>query len=94
MTAPFISPRATDLLTDAVVYVRPRLQGSNPIGDRLRTLWAAVVAARDLGASDVVEDEFFKLARDAGLAADLGRNADADLRHVIRWAMLGMNPFQ
>lgn len=94
MSAPFTLPRAIDLLTEAVAYVRPRLEDANPIGDRLRTLWAAAVAARDMGASDVVEDEFFKLARDTGLAADLGRHADADLRHVIRWAMLGMDPFQ
>ena len=94
MSAPFTSPLAIDLLAEAVAYVRPRLEGANPICDRLRTLWAAVVAARDLGASDVVEDEFFKLARDTGLAVDLGRHADADLRHVIRWAILSLNPFQ
>jgi hypothetical protein len=81
-------------LTDAVAYVRPRLTRANPICDRLRALWAAVAAARDLGASDVVEDKFFQSASDIGLVADLGRHADTDLRHVIRWAMLGMNPFQ
>ena len=55
---------------------------------------AGVAAARDLGAGDVVEDEFLTLARNTGLAADLGSDADAGLRHVIRWAMLGQNPFQ
>jgi len=94
VSAPFISPQAIDLLSEAIAYVRPRLEDANPIGDRLRTLWAAAVAARDMGASDMVEDEFVKLACDTGLAADLGRHADADLRHVIRWAMLSMNPFQ
>jgi hypothetical protein len=52
------------------------------------------VAARDLGATDVVEGEFLRLARDSGLYADLGSHADADLRHIIRWAMLDQNPFQ
>jgi hypothetical protein len=57
-------------------------------------LWAAVVAARDLAASDVLEATFLRLARDGGLYADLGHRADDDLRHIIRWAMLDQNPFQ
>jgi hypothetical protein len=83
-----------DLLTQATAYVRPLLDRSYPLGERLRTLWAAVVAARDVGASDVLEAEFLQLAEDVGLFADLGRHAAADLRHVIRWAMLNQNPFQ
>jgi hypothetical protein len=93
MTAP-LSPPAIDLLTLAADYVRPLLGRSSPLGERLQTLWAAVVAARDIGASEVVEAEFLRLARDSGLFADLGRHANADLRHVIRWAMLNQNPFQ
>jgi len=42
----------------------------------------------------VVEEEFMRLASDAGLVDSLGHRADADLRHVIRWAMLDQNPFQ
>jgi hypothetical protein len=64
------------------------------VGDRLHTLWAGVAAARDLGAADVIQAEFLALAHNTGLAGDLGHRADADLRHVIRWAMLGQNPFQ
>ena len=93
-SAPLPPPTGIDLVTQAVDYVRTRLDRSSPIGERLRTLWAAVVAARDLGASDVVEEEFFRLARETGLVDDLGRRADADLRHVIRWAMLDRNPLQ
>jgi hypothetical protein len=93
MTALF-SPVTVDLLAQATAYVRPLLDRSNPLGERLQTLWAAVVAARDVGASDVVEAEFLQLARDVGLFADLGRRADADLRHVIRWAMLNQCPFR
>ena len=89
-----LSPSRFDLLMQAVDCVRPLLDRSNPVGERLRTLWAAVVAARDLGAFDVVQDEFLELARETGLVADLGRRADGDLRHVIRWAMLDQNPFQ
>jgi hypothetical protein len=92
MTAPVSS--STCLLTQATTYVRPFLDRSNPIGERLQALWAAVVAARNVGASDVVEAEFLQLARDVGLFADLGRHAGADLGHVIRWAMLNQNPFQ
>jgi len=93
MTASLLMPPTVSLLAQATAYVRPHLDRSLPIGDRLRSFWAAVVAARDLGASDVVESEFLRLALDAGLAADLGHNAHEDLRHVIRWAMLDRNPF-
>jgi hypothetical protein len=41
-----------------------------------------------------VEAEFFRLAHETGLFSDLGRHADEDLRHVIRWAILNQNPFQ
>ena len=81
-------------LSQALNYVRQRLDPALPVGDRLRMFWAAVVAARDLGASDVVESEFIQLARDTGLHRELGRNADADLRHIFRLALLGSNPFQ
>lgn len=83
-----------DFLTQATAYVRPLLDRSYPLAERLRTFWAAVVATRDVGASDVVEEEFLQLAREVGLFDDLGRHAEADLRHVIRWAMLDQNPFR
>jgi hypothetical protein len=85
---------AVDLLDKAVRHVRPILHLSTPVGERLRCLWAAVVAARDLGASDILQARFLKLARETDLFADLGRRAEEDLRHVIRWAMLNRNPFQ
>ena len=82
-----------DMLSEAVAHVRPHMERGT-VGDRLRTLWAGVAAARDFGAADVVEDEFLTLSRNTGLAADLGHHADANLRHVIRWAMRGQNPFE
>lgn len=93
MTAHF-PPPAVDLLAQASAFLRPRLDRSFPISERLKTLWAGCVAARDLGAVDVVEAEFLALAREAGIHADLGRHADEDLRHVIRMAFRGYNPFQ
>jgi hypothetical protein len=83
-----------DLLDQAIRHARPFLHRSTPVGERLRCFWAGVVAARGLGASDVVEAEFLQLARDMGLFVDLGRHADEDLRHVIRCAMPNRNPFQ
>jgi hypothetical protein len=91
--APVLSPPAIALIDRAIGYVRPHLDRSISVSNRIRNLWAAVVAARDLGASDVIEDEFMRLAGETGLARDLGRHADETLRHVIRWAMLGRNPF-
>ena len=85
---------ALDLLTQAADYVRPYLDRSNPIGDRLQAFWAAVVAAGDFGASDVIESEFLQLARDTALFSDLGRHGDATIRHVIRWGIRDQNPFR
>jgi hypothetical protein len=65
--APFSIPAAVDLLSRATDHVRPHLDRSNPLGERLRAFWAGVVAARDLGASDVAEEEFFQLAEETGL---------------------------
>jgi hypothetical protein len=93
MNAHVTPPAAVDLLDHAIAHVRPHLDRSIPVGDRLRNLWAAVVAAHDLGTTDVIEDEFTRLAHETGLARDLGKHADEDLRHVIRWAMRDSNPF-
>jgi hypothetical protein len=93
MTAHFTPPPSADLLSQAIDFLRPQLDRAQPIGERLRILWAGVLAARDLGATDLIEAEFGALALDTGIHADLGRHADEDIRHVIRWAMLGQNPF-
>jgi hypothetical protein len=93
MSAPSRKPPAVDLLDQATAYVAPYFDPSISARDRLKDFWAAVVAARNLGASDVIEGEFIRLAHDTGLARDLGHHAEHDLRHVIRWAMLDRNPF-
>jgi hypothetical protein len=84
---------AIDFLAQATTHLRGRLDRSRSAGERIRTLWAAVVAARDLASHDIVEAEFMAVALDTGLARDLGRRADEDLRHVIRWALHDRNPF-
>jgi hypothetical protein len=88
-------PQAAEVsvLAQASQIVRPYMDRKNPVGRRLRDLWAAVVATRDLGACDVVESEFLRLAAETGLTRDLGRTADSDLRHVIRSAIRDQNPF-
>ena len=87
------SSAATDLLTQAITYARPLLSRELPLPDRLRNLWSAVAAAADLGAVDVVEQDFLALADEVGLAADLGHHSRDDLRHVVRWALREQNPF-
>jgi len=82
-----------DMLTIAVTKVRPYLNRSIPVTQRIRTLWAGVVAARRLGADDVITEAFTDLAIASGLAADLGHHADEDLEHVIRWGLLNRDPF-
>jgi hypothetical protein len=83
----------TDQLRRAIEHIRPHLNPALPIGLRIQNFWAGVVASRDLAAADVIEAKFLPLAREAGLAGELGKHAEQDLRHVIRWAMLNQNPF-
>jgi hypothetical protein len=93
MSAPFAPPRAIDLLANAIEFTRCELDRAKPINDRVRIFWAAVVAARNLGATDVVRDEFLLLAADVGLFADLGQHADQTIEHLIRWGLFARNPF-
>jgi hypothetical protein len=89
-----MSPRPpTDVLARAIEHVRPHLDPALPIGERIRNFWAGVVASRELAASEMIEAKFLPLAHEVGLAGELGRHAEEDLRHVIRWAMLDQNPF-
>jgi len=97
VSAPFAPPRAIDLLAQAIEYTRVELNPAKPINDRVRIFWAAVVAARDLGAADVVHDEFLLLANDVGLFADLAQHppyaAQETIEHLIRWGLFARNPF-
>ena len=93
MSAPFAPPRAIDLLANAIEFTRCELDRAKPITARVRIFWAAVVAARNLGATDVVRDEFLLLAADVGLFADLGQHADQTIEHLIRWGLFARNPF-
>jgi hypothetical protein len=97
MTAAMVSAApTTDMLAEAIGYVRSHLVRGE-IGARLRCIWAGAKAASDLGAADVIEQEFLTLAKESGIAADLRNcpphphDVEATLRHVIRWAMRGMN---
>lgn len=93
MTIAVPPPPSTDLLARAVEDVRPHLNSTFPIGQRIRNFWAGVVVSRELAAADLVEAEFMRLAQETGLAPNLGRHADEDLRHVVRWAILNKEPF-
>ena len=90
MSFSFAPAKAIDLLAQVSDMVRPDLDRQFPIKSRIRCFWAAAKAARDLGASDVVEEEFTRLALDTGLSRDLRRD---DLQHVFDWAMRGLDPF-
>jgi hypothetical protein len=88
-----------DYLTQAIELVRPQLERSKPIKERVETYWAAVAAANQLAAVDILREEFLRLAVDTGLAADLRKNADLynsdkTLEHVLRWGLLRRNPFR
>jgi hypothetical protein len=83
-----------DALAEALDYVRAHFTDrSRPAAERLRKLWTGVVAGRDLAAANTLKQAFQELARQVSLDRDLGRHAQQDLEHVIRWGLLGRNPF-
>jgi hypothetical protein len=97
---------AIDLLGEAIEQVRPLLADRRrSTKARVRILWAAVMAARDLGAWDRVLGGFGALTVQTGLIDHRGRWTGQDVRacyrhlgieqidHVICWAMRGMDPF-
>jgi hypothetical protein len=91
---PDIGAMPPDALAEALDHVRAHLTDrSRPAAERLRKLWTGVVAARDLAAANTLKQAFQELARQVGLDRDLGRHAQEDLEHVIRWGLLGRNPF-
>ena len=97
---PIKAPPATaDLLTQAIELVRPQLHRSKPLKERVEIYWAAVAAAVELAAADVLREEFLRLARETHLADDLRQTADLyhsdkTLEHVLRWGLLRRNPFR
>ena len=60
---------------------------------RIETLWSGAYAARDLGTADIVGASFLDLARKTGLVVALGGHGTEDVRHVIWWALRGLDPF-
>jgi hypothetical protein len=83
-------PPAIELLAQAIEELRPHVDPSLPIVERARNFWAAISAARDLGAVDVIAQDFLQLAHGTGLVRELGLDA---VHHLIRWGLLDRNPF-
>jgi hypothetical protein len=90
-------PAAVDLLAHAIERVRSDLGQADNLKQRARIFWAGVAASRDLGASDVIRDEFIVLAIDSGLFDQLSEKppyaAAATIDHLIRWGLLKRDPF-
>jgi hypothetical protein len=98
---------AVDLLRLAIEHVRPMLADvKRPTKERVRILWSAVKHSRDLADSDVIADDFAKLAVEVELIDAKGWWIGEDVRkdrrpygrgdvdHVIRWSLRGWNPFE
>jgi hypothetical protein len=82
------------LLTKVINKLRPLLDRSVPVRERILIFWSVVAESRDLAALDRVESDFRDLAIEVGLVADLGRNGADDLEHVLQWGLHGFNPFE
>jgi hypothetical protein len=84
----------SDLLSQVIDELRPHLARNMLVRERLVTFWSFVVESRNLGATDVVQDDFRGVAHDCGLVADLGRNGAEFVEHVLQWGLRGFNPFE
>jgi hypothetical protein len=98
-TEPQLAAPPADLLTQAIELVRPQLERSRPLKERVEIYWSAVAAASSLAAVDIAREEFLRLATETGLAGDLRQhadlyNSDKTLEHVLRWGLLRRNPFR
>jgi hypothetical protein len=94
-----------DLLTKAIEHVRPLL-ATGTTKQRAHILWAVAKRASDLGAGDVVADSFMALAVALNLIDSRGHwtgddvrksvrpHGAEDIRHIISWALNGLNPFE
>jgi hypothetical protein len=95
----FASLRTIDLLTQVIERVRPELNFQEPLKARVRVLWAAAKNARGFAASNVLAAEYFRLGRETGLIVDLDDpvrrlSGEETVRHVVSWALRGMNSFE
>jgi hypothetical protein len=94
-------------LFQIIEKTRSMLAQTRPTKERIQILWAAVKAARKLGAEDdVVRDAFMALAIETNLINERGywtgddvrdyvrRHGAEDVEHVITWALRGWNPFE
>jgi hypothetical protein len=82
------------LLTQVIDRLRPLLARDIAVRERIVDIWSVIVESRDLGASDVVADDFRRVAAETRLIADLGRHGHEDFEHVLRAGLRGWNPFE
>jgi hypothetical protein len=67
-----------------------------PAYTRLRLFWVAVKAAWGKASNDKLREQFMTQARRSGLVAAVhatSRHGEEDVRHVLNWGLLGMDPF-
>ena len=88
-----------DLLSQAIDMLRPMLNRKRPVRQRVRVFWAAVKNGRSFAAADVLSTEFYQLALETKLVADLDDrrrrlSGEITIRHVIDWGLRGLNPFE
>jgi hypothetical protein len=95
-----------DFLTQLFSEIRPKLADTTSLlKARLRLFWSCAKNAQDLGARDVVADEFMRLAIEVGFITasgywvladvrdNLRRLGREDIAHILDWAARGLNPF-
>jgi hypothetical protein len=66
-----------------------RYDGKTSLHMRLRRLWALV----KLLPVDVQHAWGIAAAKNSGLTAALGKHGESGVDHVVRWAVLGRDPF-
>jgi hypothetical protein len=87
---------AVEMLAEAIEVVRTELMEADRLAQRVRIFCLGLEAGRDLGASDVVHDEFVLLAADVGLLHQFVAEqppcsyaaAAETINHLIRFTFL------
>ena len=74
--------------------LKSHLAQDKPIKHRLRVLWAAAKVVRGVVRHDIAAAQFCRLAQACGITSALGLHGREDVRHVVDWALRGLNPFE
>jgi len=82
-----------DIVFEITTHLASELRRDIPVAIRIKTFWAWAEALRYVAPQEQIKQQFTALAKQSGLIIDLGHHGEEDVRHVLDWALRGLNPF-